>query len=128
MRSYAEDAQAIALIQWRDTYARKHPELGLLFHVANGGKRNAREAQRLKAMGVLAGVSDYFLPVPNHRPVYCAGLWIELKAEKGRLSKAQDDWIEAMLKQGFAAHVCYGWVAAAREIADYLGLPEIAPK
>ena len=42
---------------------RKYPEAQLLFHVPNGGKRNAAEAAHLKRQGVKAGVPDLFLPV-----------------------------------------------------------------
>jgi hypothetical protein len=36
-----------------------YPELrGLLFHVPNGGKRDGREAKKLKTMGVVPGVAD----------------------------------------------------------------------
>src|SRR5208337_192480 len=94
---HLEDAESMALIAWRDLHVRKHKELRLLAHIPNGGYRNVREAARLKKMGVLPGVSDYFLPVPMavngampkrsfHRSEY-HGLWIELKSAAGRLSE-----------------------------------------
>lgn len=47
----------------KDFYAwaiTKYPQLyGLLFAVPNGGKRNAREAKKLKDMGATAGVPDF---------------------------------------------------------------------
>lgn len=110
----------MALIQWRDTFKHKFPELGLLIAIPNGGYRNAREAARLKRMGVRAGVSDYLLPV------FCwktPGLWLELKAGKNKATPEQLKWLRLMQEQGYATAVCTGWVEAARAISSYLGLP-----
>ncbi len=129
---HLEDAEAVALIRWRDLHAKKYPELALLFAIPNGGKRNAREAARLKRMGVKAGVSDYLLPVSNDEfpegDDARHGLWLELKAAKGRLSQPQVDWLNAMEAQGYATCAPHGWVEAARAIAKYLALPAgVAP-
>lgn len=126
MRAYAEDAAAMALIQWRDLHVKRYPELGLLFAIPNGGYRNAREAARLKAMGVRAGVSDYFLPVP--RLDGTAGLWIELKAGKGRTTTNQEAWLAAMRYRGYWGRVAHGWLEAARIVCEYLGIPECIPE
>ena len=117
----------MALIAWRDLHARRYPELGLLVAIPNGGYRNAREAARLKRMGVRAGVSDYFLAVPRppKEPGGCdviCGVWIELKSPKGKLSPAQKQWFIEVERQCYGAVVCYGWLEAARGICDYLGL------
>lgn len=60
-----------------------------VFAVPNGGNRNLREAARLKAQGVMAGVSDLILILP--RKIY----FIELKNPngKGRQSPNQR-WFE----------------------------------
>ena len=55
-------------------------------HIPNGGSRDAREAGNLKVQGVLAGVPDLFIVMPMGEII-----WIEMKAAKGRTSKAQDD-------------------------------------
>src|SRR5271157_2112047 len=84
IRRHLEDDEAAALIRWRGLYAKRYPELGLLIAIPNGGYRNAREAARLKMMGVRAGVSDYFLPCLNRGGPWPLktkyGFWIELKA------------------------------------------------
>ena len=134
---HLEDAESCALIAWRDLHVKKHRELRLLAHIPNGGYRNVREAARLKKMGVLPGVSDYFLPVPMavngampkrsfHRSEY-HGLWIELKSAAGRLSLPQKEWLDAMDEQGYAIFEAHGWIAAAQCIARYLHKPQIAP-
>jgi hypothetical protein len=54
-----------------------------------------------------------------------AGLWIELKAPKPNaapVSPEQRDWIAAMLRQGYAAHVAYGWTHAVEIINHYYGI------
>lgn len=62
---HIEDNEQMILIRWAQFESDRHPELSLLFHVPNGGKRSKVEAARFKAMGVQAGVPDLFLPVPR---------------------------------------------------------------
>jgi len=124
MRAHLEDNEAMALIRWRDLHARKHPELGLLYHCPNGGFRNAREGARLKRMGVQAGIPDYCLPVarmPYH------GAYFELKAKDGRMTDTQFEWLIALIAQDYWAQVVYGWVEAAKAICSYLGIEGISP-
>ena len=116
---HIEDDHQIALFRWaamRKTHD-GNPLTDYMFAIPNGGRRNPREAARLKKMGVKAGVSDIFLPIPRNN---CHGLWIELKAPKGRISPEQKAWIDRMQEQGYAARVCFGWEAARIEIEEYL--------
>lgn len=86
-----EDQEQVTLFNWAEMQSGKYPELRLMLHVPNGGKRNAAEAARLKAQGVKPGVPDIFLPIPRQGK---HGLWIELKRrEGGRLSEHQTEWI-----------------------------------
>jgi hypothetical protein len=127
---HPEDDHAMALMRWVRLHERKVPELSLLFHIPNGGRRNVREAARLKAMGVKAGVSDYFLPVGcegNYPETLFYGLWIELKAGKNKPTPAQFGWQHKMQAQNYQVSICVGWLEAAKCIADYLGRPDIAP-
>ncbi len=68
-------------------------------HIPNGGKRNAREAGRLKAMGVLAGASDWVIvydkPAWSHTI-----LWIEVKSANGKLSDKQKEFRGKVLALG----------------------------
>lgn len=99
-------------------YELAFPELRLLFHIPNGGRRDAREAAKFKAMGVKPGVPDLFLPVP--RGTY-HGLWIELKAgDRGRTSREQDSWLTQLRAQGYAACVCHGGKMALSVLTSYL--------
>jgi len=56
----------------------------IVYHVANGGSRDAREASNLKVQGVLAGVPDLTIILPNGKIVF-----VEMKAKDGRVSAAQ---------------------------------------
>jgi hypothetical protein len=117
-RTGTEDMHQMELIRWAKKAVIGGIEVAeYLFHIPNGGKRSIATAKRLKAMGVKAGVSDLFLPVP--RGGY-PGLWIELKAEGGRTSEEQDDWLEKMRVQGYRVAVCVGWLAAKELITEYL--------
>lgn len=121
-----EDAHQTALMQWaRTVRLADGPDVApgakvadYLYHIPNGGQRNAIVAAKLKAQGVKAGVSDLHLPLARHG---FHGLWIELKAEGGKLQKSQAEWLERMNKAGHLATVCVGWQAAAETIANYVG-------
>lgn len=95
----------------------KYPELAMLFHIPNGGKRDARTAAILKRQGVKAGVPDLCLPVP--RGGY-HGLFIELKTKTGRLSDNQERWLKALTIEGYKAIVCYGHEEATEALANYI--------
>lgn len=110
-----------ALFQWAQLARGKYPELALMFHIPNGGKRDYTTAARLKAEGVLPGIPDIMLPVS--RGGY-HGLWVELKADHGKPSRAQLDYIDRLREQGYAALICYGWQIAREEIENYLNLPK----
>lgn len=122
MRSYTqippEAVEQRTLFEWAALNAGRHPELQMLFHIPNGGKRSKTEAARFKQEGVKAGVPDIFLPVP--RGAY-HGLFVEMKRIKDFVtSAAQKKWIEDLNTQGYKAVICYGWADAAETILDYL--------
>lgn len=71
----------VALCEYLDVNAK--PEI-FYFAVPNGGLRNIRVAQKMKAEGLRPGVADLCFLLPHGR---CA--WLELKAAKGSLSDQQ---------------------------------------
>lgn len=115
--NHIEDTEQIHLFDWAAMQSGKYPELLLLFHIPNGGKRNAREGARFKRMGVKAGVPDLFLPVPRGKH---HGLFVELKSPGGRLSDHQREWLQKLAGSGYAACVCFGFEEAVRDITNYL--------
>lgn len=114
----SESVEQMNLFRWAMFEEGKYPELALMYHIPNGGKRNITTAKRLKAEGVKAGVPDIHLPVPRHG---YHGLYIELKKLKGgKTTENQDRWIEALNAQGYYAVVCKGWEEASKAILRYL--------
>lgn len=114
-----EHVHAVNLMRWVVMNRGVKPQLRLFHAIPNGGARAKATAGKLKAEGVLAGVLDYFLPAacgPWH------GLYLELKAESGRASKAQQWFAESVLQEGYAAVVCVGWHDASRALVEYLDL------
>lgn len=112
-----EEVEQQQLFIWSVYASGKYPELDLLYHIPNGGKRNKTEAKRLKGEGVKAGVPDLCLPVARGG---FHGLYIEMKRQGGTASKDQEKWIRSLGKQGYLTAVCYGWEAAAKTLENYL--------
>lgn len=118
-RGASEAQEQAALFQWAAVSRVKYPELALMYHIPNEGKRSLAEGRRMKEQGLQAGVPDICLPVPNVR--YTA-LYIEMKRrDGGRLSEEQHGWITALNRVGCRAVVCHGWDEAREEIERYLG-------
>jgi hypothetical protein len=84
----------------------------VIFHVPNGGLRTKAEAARLKWVGVLAGVLDLMLLLPDAR---CA-LW-ETKTPHGRLSDDQQAFTLRLMALGHRWAVVLSIDDARRELA-----------
>lgn len=97
----------------------KHRKLqGRLFAVPNGGKRDARTAAILKEEGVVAGVADLILLIPNH---FYGALLIEMKTAKGKQSTSQKQWQKLVTEQGEYKYViCHSLDEFMNEVEDYL--------
>ena len=115
-----EEEQTVGM-HWAAMLAGGWPELRLLFHIPNGGKRSKSEAVRFRAAGVRSGVPDLFLPCS--RGGY-HGLWIEMKAIGGRVSQEQEKWRKDLLGQGYMCAVCCGAGAGIATIEKYMRLKE----
>lgn len=106
------------LFQWLAFYGNQHPEARLMFHIPNGGSRNAIEGKHLKEQGVKAGVPDLFLPVARNG---CHGLFIEMKRTSGgRLSRFQSEMLMELMLEGYRCAVCHGYEEAKKIIEEYL--------
>lgn len=115
----SEDDEQEALFTWAAVNAPRIPCLRLLYAIPNGGKRDKREAAKLKRTGTKKGVPDICLPVPKG-PYH--GIYIELKRKKGgQLSTEQRQWLRDLSDQGYYCAVCKGWEAAAKTISIYIG-------
>lgn len=114
------------VIKWsRQPHIRsQYPELKMLFHIPNGGTRDAIEGKHLKQAGVKPGVPDLFLAAPSGK---YHGLFIEMKTDTGRTSEAQKWWIKQLNAIGYFVEVCHSWQSAVRVLEWYLSLQEGAP-
>lgn len=113
-----ESNEQQTLFEWARRMEGKWPELKMLYHIPNEGKRSVRTGARLKAEGLKTGVPDICLPVARdgHH-----GLYIELKRRKNsRITQEQLDWIAGLVEQGYVAAVCRGCDEAISLITGYL--------
>jgi hypothetical protein len=124
---HIEHQHQVALIQWAGR-TRLPESLDVkagatvatyLLAIPNGGKRNPREAMRLKAEGVKPGVSDLLLPLRRHG---FGSLWVEMKAPGNKPTPSQREWLDLMRDAGYCAAWADSWTRAASIIADYVGV------
>lgn len=105
-----------ACVRWfRAEYPRMVHQL---FAVPNGGARSKVTAGKLKAEGVVPGVSDLIL---LHRNSRYGALLIEMKTARGRQSDRQREWQKAMEENGYRYMVCRSVEEFINAINEYLG-------
>lgn len=113
-----ESEEQQALFEWAERLCKRYPELALLYHIPNEGKRSKAAGARLKKEGMKSGVPDIHLPVARGN---FHSLYIELKRRKGSsTTQAQNTWLQMLGKYGNRAVRCYGWEEAAKVIVEYL--------
>ena len=93
-----------------------HKLKGLLFAVPNGGRRDKVTAAKLKAEGVVAGVADLILLVPNKNH---AALLIEMKTKTGKQSPSQKNWQKG-LNPIYKYVLCRSLEDFMREVNNYI--------
>jgi hypothetical protein len=122
-----EDFEQELVLRWAAGQVDAWPELALLFHIPNGGKRGKTEAARLKRMGVKPGVPDLCLPLARGG---FHGLYVEMKRlDGGRVSTEQKAWLAALHAAGHCVAVADGHEQAIAVLRDYLaadGCPDEA--
>lgn len=111
----SETTEQIRLFNWARANEAFIPELRLLHHVPNEGKRT--NGAVLKAAGLKTGVPDLSLPVPRGG---FHGLYIEMKFGSGKTTKAQEDFMALLRQQGYKTVVAYGAEQARGIIRHYL--------
>jgi hypothetical protein len=88
----------------------------LLFHVPNGGSRNKIEAVRLRAQGVVKGITDLIGLGQN-------GMFgVELKVPGGKVSDDQIKVHSKWKERGYTVHVCWSYDQAVEIISKEFGL------
>ena len=125
-QAHPEHDEQVKLVRWVRANEDRHAALRTFHAVPNGGYRSKRTAALMKAEGQLAGVPDTFLPWPRVGPDGRVehGLYIEMKANGGRLSSSQQEIIGLLAAAGYRVVVCYSAEEAVAEIARYLGIGE----
>lgn len=103
-------------VRW---FSLQYPRLrGRLFAVPNGGRRDAVTGVKLKAEGVVAGVTDLILLKRNRD---YGALLIEMKTRKGRQRDSQKQWEETVCADGeYKYVVCHSFDDFRREVNFYL--------
>lgn len=113
-----ESVEQQCLFKWARMQSGAYPELNLMYHVPNEGKRSRATGGRMRAEGLKKGVPDICLPVARGG---AHGLYIELKRTKQwKVTQDQEEWMNALKKQGYQVALCCGWEAASEVIMMYL--------
>lgn len=89
----------VSCINW---FKREYPKY-LIFSIPNGEFRHKTVALRLKAEGLLSGIPD--LCVITNDKLF----WIEMKAEKGRLSNSQKEVQKKMQELNQEVYTCFSF-------------------
>lgn len=116
---HEETENQIALVRW---FRLQYPELGDLL-VSYPAGMNLSLSQRIRArnMGLKAGVPDLILFVPKIiKNKFFPCLFIEMKAEKGRLSEVQKDYHRKLKNHGYTIVISYSCEEAMEKIKSYL--------
>lgn len=121
MPRISEHDEQCIVMRWRDAQLKNYPGIELLYAIPNGGKRNKAVAVNLRAEGVQSGVCDLSAPCPRRG---YHGLFVEMKAVGGRVSKLQQAFIDAVTAEGYLARVCYGADEAIQLLTWYFGAAE----
>ncbi|NIQ92405.1 MAG: VRR-NUC domain-containing protein [Deltaproteobacteria bacterium] len=102
-------------VEW---YRLQYPDM-IIFAIPNGGyKLSAQLAYRFKAMGVLKGVPDLF--VPHARNGY-NGMFIEIKLPTTRATREQDEMHAVLKEENFRVEICRTIDEFIRTVQEYLG-------
>lgn len=106
-------------VRWFATQYSKEFESGALFSIPNQGKRSRANASRMKAEGMVAGVSDMILLVPRGE---FHGAVIEFKRPGEKPRKGQTDWLTERYKDGYMVCVFDDIDLAIATIVGYMKL------
>ena len=90
------------------------------FYCVNEGKRKVWYLHKLVRMGLKSGVPDLILEFPKGRMVY-----LEIKAEKGKLSETQQNWLKVSKVFHTPHYVLYGSVDANLSLLE--GILDLYP-
>lgn len=113
MKTIESNIQIACVRAFRLMYPKYAPDL---IAVPNGGNRSAITGAIMKREGVARGIPDLLLLVPKNG---YGAMWIEMKAEKGKLTPEQKAFFERNSYR-YRCVVCRSVDEFLREIKDYL--------
>jgi len=99
----SEDFIQMKFMNWIRKKAREDERFKVAHHIPNGGSRSRSEGARFKILGVVAGIPDVFIPIPNDT---YHGLYIEFKTEVGRVTPVQKEVHKVLEENGYNVVVC----------------------
>ena len=131
-----EEHHQVALVDW---FRKQYPKYANLLTLGSIGENvGSRRMARLKQMGLTPGYPDLFFALPkkieHHKfdrhlgegikefieVEFFAGLFIEMKSEKGIVSSHQKEIHELLRKHHYKVEVAYDWEEAKQIIENYL--------
>lgn len=104
----SEHVEQREFVQW---FRQTHKGV-LIYAIPNGGKRNPREALKLKVEGVTKGIPDL------HIPAWL--LWVEMKAEDGKVSPDQKEIAAYLEGEGHKVIFAWGKEDAVKQVTDFI--------
>lgn len=94
-----EDQMLAAIFRFAEMHEHMYPDLKLLHHIPNEGRRKPWVAKR---SGIKSGVPDLCLPVSRHG---YHGFYLEIKAPNKKPTDSQKKWLMDLELNGYFA----GW-------------------
>lgn len=117
----SESLEQQKIFAWAEQMAYAYPDLDLMYHIPNEGKRSIYTGNKLKKEGLKKGVPDICLPVPSGK---YAGLYIEMKFGNNKTTSEQENYLYRLSKRGYAVKVCYSSEEGINTIKQYYKLSE----
>jgi len=97
MAQPSEHLEQVSAVNWFES---TYPGV-LIFAIPNGGERHPAVAEKMRREGVRRGIPDLMIPAWR--------TFVEMKAQKGRLSEHQKDRIAYLSSVGYRCLVCCGF-------------------
>lgn len=115
MARHDESRLQKACVRW---FRLQHPHQSrLLCSIPNGLHTTPLQGAIAKAEGMVAGVADLMLLVPNNNH---HALFIEMKTPTGRQSQAQQEWQQQVQQQGYKYIVCRSIEEFIEQVTNYI--------
>lgn len=91
----------------------------LIYAIPNAARRSPAAAAYMRAEGLRPGMPDLCIPMARGR---YHSLYIEMKAEGGKPTAEQSEWLVRLRAEGMCAYCCIGAASAIELIDQYMAL------